>query len=353
MARRRMVGLTDGLGSRWSASGRRDTQPLRFRQTLRAGVEFIDNLHQDQQRHASSTIRAVLRYRPLVDAAGAVRAERDQARAAGSSSTAACATTATSSSTASRRARPLIVLPSSTQSFKYLYGSAFRAPNEYELNDVYFGDRVHALRPEAIDTHEFVWERYFNDRLRTSVSTYWYKADRLITTALDDTTFLGATVRQPGAGAGQGSRARGADAAPGRVARARQLRRCSARSTSETDDELPNSPRHMAKARVSLPGPTGRSFVSIEGQYLSSRATLARPARSGDGLCLGRVAAAATANVTLVQPLGRAWELSGGIRNLFDTKYADPVSDQHLQEAVEQNGRTARIGLTWKFQQAQ
>ena len=60
----------------------------------------------------------------------------------------------------------------------------------------------------------------------------------------------------------------------------------------------------------------------------------------------------ATLNVTLVQPLGRAWELSGGVRNLFDTKYADPVSDQHVQEAIEQNGRTARIGLTWKFQQA-
>jgi outer membrane receptor protein involved in Fe transport len=74
----------------------------------------------------------------------------------------------------------VIVLPSSAQSFKYLYGGAFRAPNFFEQNDFYFGDRVHALRPEAIDTHEFVWERYFNDRLRTAVSTYWYKADRLI-----------------------------------------------------------------------------------------------------------------------------------------------------------------------------
>jgi iron complex outermembrane receptor protein len=113
----------------------------------------------------------------------------------------------------------------------------------------------------------------------------------------------------------------------------------------ETGDELPNSPRHMAKARVSLPGPFGRSFVSIEAQYLSSRATFPRP----DPSYTGKVAAAATANVTLVQPLGRMWELTGGIRNLFDTQYSDPVSEQHLQESIEQNGRTARIGLTWKL----
>jgi outer membrane receptor protein involved in Fe transport len=64
---------------------------------------------------------------------------------------------------------------------------------------------------------------------------------------------------------------------------------------------------------------------------------------------MGQVSAVTTANVTMVQPLGRAWELTGGIRNLFDNKYLDPVSDQHVQEAVPQNGRTARIGLTWKL----
>ena len=31
---------------------------------------------------------------------------------------------------------------------------------------------------------------------------------------------------------------------------------------------------------------------------------------------------------------------------------SDPVSDQYVQEAIEQNGRTARVGLTWKFLQA-
>ncbi len=49
--------------------------------------------------------------------------------------------------------------------------------------------------PESIDTHEFVWERYTADWLRTSVSAYWYKAESLITlTATDDpAAFLGVT----------------------------------------------------------------------------------------------------------------------------------------------------------------
>ena len=64
----------------------------------------------------------------------------------------------------------LIVIPSSNQSFKYLYGRAFRAPNEYERNAFYFGAGTQNLRPESIDTQELVWERYTNDWLRTSVS---------------------------------------------------------------------------------------------------------------------------------------------------------------------------------------
>jgi iron complex outermembrane receptor protein len=107
----------------------------------------------------------------------------------------------------------------------------------------------------------------------------------------------------------------------------------------ETLTRLPNSPRHIVKARVSVPGPTAQSFVSVEGLYLSSRGTLA-----------GReVSAAPTVNVTMVQPLGGSWELSGSVRNIFDALYSDPVSSQHRQDAIAQNGRTARIGLRWRL----
>jgi outer membrane receptor protein involved in Fe transport len=59
------------------------------------------------------------------------------------------------------------------------------------------------------------------------------------------------------------------------------------------------------------------------------------------------VSAAATVNVTMIQPLGRDWELSASVRNIFDTEHLDPVSRQHRQDAIRQNGRTARIGLGW------
>ena len=127
----------------------------------------------------------------------------------------------------------LIVLPSSTQSLKYLYGNAFRAPNAYELNDVLLWRQVNDLRPESIDTHELVWERYINDWLRTSVSTYWYKADRLITLVPDDSTFLGIVVRQPGGSAGEGPRARSADAPQGRIAGVDELRASERRGSGD------------------------------------------------------------------------------------------------------------------------
>ena len=82
-----------------------------------------------------------------------------------------------------------------------------------------------------------------------------------------------------------------------------------------------------------------RSLVSVEGQYLSSRGTLGG----------AEVSAAAPVNVTMVQSLGHSWELFGSVRNIFDARYSDPVSNQHRQDSISQNGRSARIGLRWRL----
>jgi outer membrane receptor protein involved in Fe transport len=232
----------------------------------------------------------------------------------------------------------LILLPSEAQSFKYLYGSAFRAPNENELNTVYFGDRVTALRPESIDTHEVVWERYVNDRVRTSASAYWYLADRLITTTPDESTFLESTFVNEGRVRARGIELEAQIRLRGE-ARTQVSYALQEAVDQQTDRGLSNSPRHVAKARMSLPGPTAGSFVSFEAQYLSGRTTQADT----------RVKGAAVFNLHVIQPLKRSWELFGGVRNLFNTKYSDPVSGAHEQDAIQQNGATARIGLRWKL----
>ncbi len=118
----------------------------------------------------------------------------------------------------------LIATPSSSQSFKYLYGRAFRAPNEYERNEFFFGESTRHLRPESIDTHELVWERYTNDWLRTSLSTYWYQADGLITPTPDPFGVPGNDVRQRRARAGQRPRGRNPDATRCRASGGDELR---------------------------------------------------------------------------------------------------------------------------------
>ena len=340
------VGETAGLGARWSVSAG-ITQPLRFGQTLRAGIEFIDNMQPGSERdfvndpvplfdidHSSTQQALYLQDevklgRWFIVNAG-LRYDRYQ-----------------QFDRVTPRAA-LIVLPSSVQSFKYLYGNAFRAPNEYELNAVYFGDAVYALRPEAIDTHEFVWERYINDRLRTSVSTYWYKADRLITTTLDDSAFLGVSfvnqgqvrakgleleaqmrLRGESQGAGQLRAAeRGGSADPRRAAELAAPRRQGANQPARADAALVRVDRGTVLEQPRDPGPAGQRRLDGREPRGSGGEPRTSPSCSrldAPGSCRAGSGTCSTPGTT------------------------DPVSDQHVQEAIEQNGRTARIGLTWKI----
>jgi outer membrane receptor for ferrienterochelin and colicins len=323
------------LGSRWTASSGL-TRTFRSH-TMSAGLEAIDNVQQDQSliyvtppltvfdSHRSSTQQAIYVQdearltRWLIVNAG-LRYDRYEDFTRLTPRTA------------------LIVMPSSTQSVKYLFGAAFRAPNAYERNDALFGSRVADLRPETIDTHELVWERYLNDWLRTSASTYWYKADRLITVVSDDSTIPGVSFVNQGQVRAKGLELEAQMRLAGgfRLAGSYALQKA---VDEDTQAELPNSPRHMAKLRLGLPGPTPRSLVSLEGQYLSRRGTLA-------GL---RTSAAATIDFSMVQPLGRSLELFGGVRNLLDSDYADPVSSAHRQDTIPQNGLTVRLELRWRL----
>jgi iron complex outermembrane receptor protein len=326
------VGVSDVAGSWWTVGGR-VTRPLPG-QMLIVGAEYINNVQQDQTSgyegsdpfivtRESSSRRAIFvqdefKFGSHVILNAGVRydgyAEFDRVTP--------------------RTA--LIVMPSAHQSFKYLYGNAFRAPNMYERTEYYFGSGVSSLRPESIDTHEIVWERYSGDWLRTSVSSYWYKAKELITlTATSDPdAFLGVTYINEGEVRAKGLELEGQmrlwHGAEGHLSYALQEA-----TDQSTGARLTNSPRQMGKARVSAPLFGPGSSVAVEVLGIGRRRTVG-------GNTLG---AATTANLTVIKPIGRSLELVGSVRNLFGLDYAVPASSEHVQDSIPQNGRTFRVGL--------
>jgi iron complex outermembrane receptor protein len=232
----------------------------------------------------------------------------------------------------------VIVTPSPSQSFKYLYGRAFRAPNEFELNAFQFGDGVLALQPETVVTHEVVWERYTHDWLRTSVSAYRYRAEQLITLVADDSAFLGTTFINTGRVVARGLEAEAQMRLPHGIqaTTSYSLQRA---EDAGTGQDLPNSPRHSAVLHASGPIGIRSSTLALDVVVLGPRHTLRG----------GTLGAAATADVTLTLPLTGPLSLTAGAYNLMNATYADPASDAHRQEVIPQDGRTLRVGVRVKL----
>ena len=327
-----VINYESGVGSRVGAEGR-VTRTLPGRQTLTAGGEFFGNIQQDQAVHEDDSAGTEIHQRSHQRAAfvqDEIRLRNWLLVNVGLRYDGYQGLTDVTPRAA------VILMPSSNQSFKYLYGQAFRAPNAYELNVYSLGIPNTNLRPESIDTHEVVWEQYSSGWLRTSVSAYRYKAAHLITLEPDAEGTYGVTYMNTGSVKAEGLEFEA------EVKLKWGLQSVASYAVQRATDvgtglSLTNSPRHMGKLRVSVPGPTTRSFASVDFQYLSRRAT-----PSGE-----TVAPQAIANVTLSQPLGRSLEMFLGARNLFNQRYADPASEEHLQSSIGQNGRTLRVGVRW------
>ncbi len=335
-----VVGFRDGFsGLRWTVNSRL-TRPLPGRQMLSVGGEFVDNVTQDQwgrysfpsidnfaidqsSRQGGAYVQDEIKLRSWLLVNGGLRHDRYSRF----------------NRTTPRGA--VIVMPSTDHSIKYLYGQAFRAPNAYEL--YFFRDASAYLRPESIATHEWVWEAYLNERVRTAVSTYRYRATQLVDLRIVDPDAVG-VANQLGFANDGTIQAAGLEL-EGEIRLKREAQVLASYTLQDATDAAPggqrltNSPRHMAKLRLSVPVSRNRSFASFEWQYLSARTTLA-----------GRtVDPASVANVTVNLPIGSSLLVTGQIRNLFNARYADPASDEQIADSIEQNGRTARIGIRWSF----
>ena len=221
--------------------------------------------------------------------------------------------------------------------FKAIYGTAFRAPNFLERS---FNVTLQPVKPETITTYELVYEQGIGKYLRSSLSSFYNQIEDMISTEQGILTNL------------KGANARGVSAELEGVW-AGGLRSRVSYAFQETEDRLTgrilsDSPKHLAKANISVPLLKEKVFASLEYQYTGRRTTVAsQPPRD---LIAAEVPGFGVVNFTLFsQNLVKGLEFSGGVYNLFDRRYNDPAPPLLREDTIPQDGRTFRVKLTYRF----
>jgi len=230
----------------------------------------------------------------------------------------------------------LIYRPSKSTDLKFIYGEAFRIPNVYEKYYSVFPNLPNpALQPEKIRSEEFVWEQNVTDRLWISTSAFHIRMNRLIT---QQPTVAGSLVFRNL----QNADSDGIEMeVKGRLAK--DLEGVASYSFQQVEDRdtkqfLNNSPRHLGKLNLIQPMLHRKLFASLNAQYTSGMTTFAG----------GSVSPFSIVNFDLQgRKIGRHMDLSAGLDNLLDKKYFDPPSTAVPESAIQQDGRTYRLKLTW------
>ena len=233
----------------------------------------------------------------------------------------------------------LIYNPWKKGTFKALYGEAFRAPTDYEVNfQSQSFERNPGLKPVTIRTYELVYEQYLRNQVRLSAAAYHYDINGLISETLDPATGNN-LFRNLGRVAANGLELQ----LEGRYRGGVLVRTSYTLQRSDDLDshqELGNSPRHLAKFNVTVPVYRDRVFSSLELRYRGSSITPERHTAKGYVVVNWTVFA---------QKLAPGLELSGSIYNLLDARYSTPSSGNTLQDTISQNGRTFRAKVTYAF----
>jgi outer membrane receptor protein involved in Fe transport len=232
------------------------------------------------------------------------------------------------------------VSPATT--LKAMYGRAHRAPNAFErdYDDQGTSDTQAAnpdLNGETVDTLELVMDHRLGQDLRLRASVYQWAMQGLVTLGIDPVSTLSQYQ------SGEDVDARGVELSAdktwdwgGRLRGSVSYQDVSYASGGD----LANSPRLLGKLNVSGPlAATGLHF-GYELQYSSKRQSLDGTVLDGYWL----------SNLHLsTDTWAKGLEVSLGLYNLFDTRYEHPGSDINWQNALEQDGRSARLKVSYSF----
>ena len=236
----------------------------------------------------------------------------------------------------------LIFRPVDQTAIKFLYGSAFRAPNVFER--FYGSDSSNLsgyqlnplLESERVNNFEAVWEQDLGKHLRWSTNVFRNNTRDLISEITDPESGMLMHVnadrsRSAGIGAELGGQA------------GNGLGGSAAYSFNDTADpksgkELANSPRHLGKVRITVPLIHPSLLGGFDMQYEGRRTSLAG----------ARISSFAVANATMSgQALRNRLEISGSIYNLANKVFFDVGPPEDIQHTLRHDGRTFRLKLIW------
>jgi iron complex outermembrane receptor protein len=238
----------------------------------------------------------------------------------------------------------LIYHPFAGNSLKLIYGSAYRAPNAYEM---FYGSATEpassqkgnpALQEETMRTYEAVLEQTFKEGWHSTFSLYHYQVNNLITQITDPIDGKLVFVNQDkinttGVELSVDKTWHNGLQMKGNVSYQEA-------KNALTDRLLVNSPRVLGKLALSAPLPGHAWRTGLELQYTGPRRTN-----------LDEVDDYTLVNLTLTRNNWlRGLDVSFSAYNLFDKKYADPADPGNfIQDVLPQDGRTLRLKLDYHF----
>lgn len=245
----------------------------------------------------------------------------------------------------------LIYKPWDSTAFKLLYGTAFRAPNAYELYYASGSSRPNPdLQPEKIATYEVVIEHQPSNHLRMAASGFRYQISDLInlTTDNDQLTFRNqAKANAWGTEAEieyfweNGTRLRGSYT----WVDVKQ-------QGALTDGTPPNSPGSLVKLNLSLPIWDKAFRLGSQFLYTGGRKTLLGRGKSLEGY---PVVDLTLRTDQLFKGQLKGFEVSASVYNLFDQTYFSVAGEEHCDNlgaclnGIPQVGRNFRAMLNYRF----
>ncbi|GAB6140030.1 TonB-dependent vitamin B12 receptor BtuB [Methylosoma difficile] len=216
---------------------------------------------------------------------------------------------------------------------KLIYGSAFRAPNAFEL---YYDYRRGSLKPEHIKSLELGFEHWLTASTCLSASLYHNWIDNLIDQMEQDDGYV--TLVNVGKMTAEGVELEGEQ----RFTNGMKL--SASYSLQQLEDnarniDATNSPTHLVKLHFSSPLGYKDWTLGYESLYMSER--LATMSSYVSDHIIG--------NLTVNGGVYRSLRVSLGAYNLFDQHYADPTGEGYEQNRIRQDGITFRLKLTAGF----